>query len=288
MFNKSSSIRENLLKASSFLSDKNIESARLDAEVLLCQAVKIDREGLYREPEKMMNEEELERFKQFLERRAKSEPVAYIRQKKEFYSLEFKVNESVMIPRPETELLVEKALEFIHKNRGRKDLKLIDLGTGSGVIPVSILHNTDAVSFIYASDLSKEALDLTNENIELHNLTGRIIVLNTDLFDKIDEKFDLIISNPPYISTSEIEKLADDVKLYEPRLALEGGQKGTEIIERIIEVSFDHLEKHGEIIIEIGIEQEDDIRQMNAVKRYAQIDFYKDYSIRKRIVHLKR
>lgn len=279
-------IREALLSATKKLSSKDIPTARLDAEVLLAFALDIERSDLYMDDSRQLSYEEALKYEEFIERRAGYEPVAYIRNKKEFFSIEFFVNEGVMIPRPETELLVLKAIDLI-KERNDPDMKVVDIGTGSGAIPVSILSQVSQLSFIYASDISDGALEVAKKNVTLHNFGSKLRFLRSDLFSNLEGKFDLIISNPPYIKKNDIEGLAEDVMLYEPRLALDGGLDGLEIIGQLIKNGIDFLLPDGVMLIEIGADQSNDIIKLEHINNYKHIEFIKDYSGRERILFLK-
>jgi release factor glutamine methyltransferase len=199
----------------------------------------------------------LDKLHQLIKRTAASEPIAYLVGRKEFYSLEIKVNSNCLIPRPETELLVERAIEFLRKRPAPR--YVCDLCTGSGCIATAVAIGVDDIKII-ATDICDAALSVAAENVQHHGLTENIHLLCGDLFDPIIEgldqtHFDLIISNPPYISTAEMEDLNKNVKNYEPHKALHAGKEGLDAYKRIIAQANDHLKDDGAIMLEIGYKQ---------------------------------
>jgi release factor glutamine methyltransferase len=237
-----------------YLTSKKIDSPRLGAELLLSYVLGLKRIELYTQFEKTVAREQLDRLHNLVERAGKHEPIAYLAGKTEFYSLELETTADCMIPRPETELLVERAVEFL-RTRSSKQL-VCDLCTGSGCIAVAIAQNYPDCRII-ATDISDAALSIAARNIGKYNLKERIQLLCGDLFDPIVPqldigKFDLIVCNPPYISANEFEKLDKNVKEYEPKLALFAGDDGLDIYRRIVERVGEFLKPNAALMLEIG------------------------------------
>ena len=244
-------VRQALLDGGRFLHDTGIESARLDAEVLLGYVLDMEKVEIYLCTESAFNDNRANRFRELLMRRAKGEPVAYITGRKEFWSLDFVVTPDVLIPRPETELLVELALEG---TVGKAPLKILDIGTGSGAIAITLAKELPKAQ-IWAVDLSAAALKIAEVNARRHSVTERIQFLHGDLFDPITElghSFDIIVSNPPYVLTKGIATLAPEIHDWEPKLALDGGPDGLSSYRRIIERAHKYLTFEGRVLLEVG------------------------------------
>lgn len=245
---------------SDYFSQKDIESPRLEAEILLSAALGIKRIELYTNFETEPTEEKRSRFREFVKRRGAGEPVAYLVGFKEFYSLPFKVDRNVLIPRPETEQLVLEALDRLKTLPQDAPPKICDVGTGSGAIAVAIAKNwpknlitpgkTSENSRIVAVDLSREALDVARQNAEANGVADRIEFVASDLLEAVEGPFDLIVSNPPYVSESEYAALPKDVQNFEPRSALLAGPTGTEIIENLIGQANEKLKSGGTLLVE--------------------------------------
>ena len=218
------------------------------------------------------------RVETYLQRRYAGEPLQYIRGKAEFYSREFQVDDRVLIPRPETELLVEVAIE-----RAPRGGQIIDIGTGSGCIAISIeSERTDL--HVLGIDRSVAALAVAARNRS--QLDSRVSLAASDLFDAVCGTFDIIVSNPPYVPQAEYEQLATEVRVHEPRMALTPGPEGTEIIERILDGSHARLAPKGNVILEVGYGQEDAIREIAEAKRYEVEEFLPDLAGIPRVVVL--
>src|SRR4030042_1718237 len=247
-----------------YLKNKGVDSPRLSAELLLSYVLGLKRIELYTQFDKIVTEEQLGRLHDLVKRAGKDEPIAYLAGKTEFYSLELEVTADCMIPRPETELLVERAIEFL---RARGDKQFVcDLCTGSGCIAVAIAKNFSDCRII-ATDICDAALSVAAKNVEKHELKERIKLLCGDLFDPIMpqldvEKFDLIVCNPPYVSAAEFEKLDKNVKDYEPKLALFAGDDGLDIYRRIIEAMGAFLKSDAAVMLEIGYNQREAVKQL--------------------------
>jgi len=232
------------------------ESARLDAQLLLCYACNIEQTAIIAHPEKPLSKEQQNTFDSIIFRRSQGEPLAYITGNKEFWSLEFMVNKHVLIPRPETELLVELAL---HALPHYKSAKVLDLGTGSGAIAISIA--TQCVDCdVTASDISQHALEVAKNNALLHKTDMHFIQSNW--FEKLSNvKFDIIICNPPYIANDD-PYLESNVAIHEPTNALISSNNGLHDIELVISESIKHLSPNGILILEHGFQQQKHVKNL--------------------------
>jgi release factor glutamine methyltransferase len=240
---------------------------------LLALALDKNKTFLIAHPEYELSGEEEQCFQDFLSRRAKREPFQYIAGKQEFYGLDFEVNRSVLIPRPETELIVETAIEVLQE---KETSKFCEIGVGSGCIAVSILHKVETASAI-GLDVSPEALEIAAGNAAAHKVSNRLELEISDVFENLkDEKFDLIVSNPPYIPSHEVENLQSEVRDYEPIIALTDGKEGLSIIEKIIVESPKFLNQAGYLLLEIGFGQADIVREMFAPEIWGIIDILPD------------
>ena len=205
----------------------------MDAEVLLAHCLQVDRIHLLAHPEQILTPDQLACFRTLAQRRANREPLAYLLGQRWFYALEFDVTPAVLIPRPETELLVEQALNWLDQRQGAA-IRVIDVGTGSGAIAVSIAANTASDVQLLASDTSPKSLQVAKQNARKHGVEDRITFLQGDLLDPLPEPIHLILSNPPYIASDVIPTLMPEVRDHEPKAALDGGPDGLRIIERLL------------------------------------------------------
>jgi release factor glutamine methyltransferase len=250
-------VRRVLMDGTQFLRDAGIESARLDAEVLLGRALDKERADIYLGMESTLNDSDEKIFRESLTRRAQGEPVAYITGHKEFWSLDFVVTPDVLIPRPETELVVELTLEGAIMATTKAPLKILDIGTGSGVIAIALAKELPAAE-IWAVDVSAAALNIAEVNARRHGVAERIKFLDGDLFNPIAElgrRFDVIISNPPYVLSKEIANLGREVRDWEPKMALDGGPDGLDCYRQIIGGAHTYLAPEGRVLLEIGDDQ---------------------------------
>ena len=243
--------QEILNEGTKILKSSNIKSFNLDSEILLASSLKLDRPRLLLNLNKEINKDEREIFFNFIDRRKKSEPIAYILGFKEFWKNNFKINKSVLIPRPDTEIVVEEALKEIKSNESKQ---ILDIGTGSGCIILSVL-NERKKSYGYGIDISKKAINLAKNNAKIQHIYNRIKFLHSDIDNFYFGKYDLIVSNPPYIKLSDIGVLDRDIKFFEPNLALNGGLDGYSKIRKVINKSSVLIKKDGKLILEIGFNQ---------------------------------
>ncbi len=270
-----------------YLTSKSIDSTRLSAEMLLSHTLDLKRIDLYTNYDRVIADPQLNKLRELVKRAAENEPIAYLVGKKEFYSIELDINSSCLIPRPETEMLVVRAIEFL-RDRGGTQL-VCDLCTGSGCIAVAIAKNFDD-SKVIATDISDLALEVAERNIEKYNLTDRVNLLCGDLFDPIisqldKAKFDLIVCNPPYVTTDEYETLAANVKDFEPKYALIAGHDGLNIYRRICEKVADYLKEDAALIFEIGYAQGQTIKNLlQGMNLFNEITLEKDFLDNDRII----
>ena len=236
---------------SKILKEKNISSFNLDSEILLSKILKKKRQELLRNLKNNINQEDSIKFSNLIYRRSTNEPIAYILKKKEFWSKLFYVTKDTLIPRPETELMVDK-LTKMYKNK--KKISILDMGTGSGCIIISLLselHNSSGI----AIDISYKALEIAKKNAISNCVSQKIKFLNIPFSRYFNKKHDLIVSNPPYISTREFQCLSEDIKKFEPRIALDGGNDGLDLIKKVIYKTKEILKINGTLALEIGNKQ---------------------------------
>ena len=265
-------ILELLQSGSKVLKLNKIRTHQLDSEVVLLNLLKKQRENLIINSNERVSKNTIVNFKKLIARRANREPLAYILEKKEFWSKDFFVNANTLIPRPETELLCENIIQ-IFKN---KNLYMLDIGTGSGCIILSIMTELKGAKGV-GLDISKKAIDVAKKNASNLGLNKRIKFLNKHLDNIYGYKFDLIVSNPPYIRTSDINSLSDDVKKFEPKIALDGGKDGLDVIKKVIYKSRTILKKLGWLALEIGYGQHYKVSQILKKQNFKEELLVKDY-----------
>ena len=243
-------LEKTINKASQILKNHNIQSYELDAQILLSEIMRVKREYLIANNKITISKEIMKKYDIAIKRRIKNEPIAHIIGKKEFWSNDYKVNRSTLVPRPETELLIYKIINF-YKN---KKINILDIGTGSGCILLSILKELGSSRGI-GIDISAKAIAIARINSKRLDLMNRskFMVFNLDEFNI--GKFDLVISNPPYIPSKDIKNLSRDITNYEPRVALDGGLDGLDLIKKVIYKSNHLLKRYGLLVIEIGYNQ---------------------------------
>lgn len=252
-------IRRLLEWTEKFLREKGVEAARLEAQILLAHTLGCKRIDLYVRSEEEPTEPQRTAFRGLIKRRVEGCPVAYLVGRREFYQIDFEVSPDVLIPRPETELLVMESLRVL---KGAEAARVLDVGTGTGCIALSVArqHKTAQITAI---DVSAGALAVARRNAERHGLAGRIRFLEGDLFAPVaGETFDLVASNPPYIAAEEYAGLAKEVRDFEPRLALDGGPGGLDVYRRLIADAPGRLEPGGHLLLEIGATQEGPVRDL--------------------------
>jgi release factor glutamine methyltransferase len=279
-------IRDILRQATAQLKNSGSTSPQLDAEVLLTTYLRIDRLDLYKAPERPLSDDEMAGFSAWLERRGNGEPVAYIIGAKEFWSLLFEVNRAVLIPRPETEVLVEEALQA-SKEIKTPGLRSLEIGVGSGAISVVLARELPAAR-LTATDISDRALTIAHRNALTHGVADRIEFLCGGLYQPVVGTFDLIVSNPPYIGATEFGQLPRGVREYEPQEALLAGEGGTACHREIIAGSGKHLRTGGGLLMEIGAGQQEIVagllRQSAA---FENIEIRRDYGGIERVIKAK-
>jgi len=229
---------------------KKIGTSRLDSELLLSKILDKNREEILINLEQKICQKYFLKYKQLIQRRSQCEPIAYIVKEKEFWSKNFLVSSDTLIPRPETELIVEKLTKIFEE----KKISILDIGTGTGCILISLLSELKNSKGI-GIDISKKALRIAEKNSEQHGMKNKIKFFHKSLDSKFYQKFDLIVSNPPYIKKSEIKNLKEDVRKFEPRIALDGGNDGLDLIKKVIYKSKYILKIKGTLALEIGNEQ---------------------------------
>jgi release factor glutamine methyltransferase len=279
-----------------FFKTKNIQDSRLDAEVLLANILEIKRLDLYLNFEKKKKKREIENFKDLIKKRVSGMPVAYILGEKEFMGLRFVVNENVLIPRPETEILVEEVLKVIkEKMMDIQELTIVDVFTGSGNIPVSLAKfaTFQKKLFVYGIDIEEKTLDCAQKNVYLNEVADKVRLFQGDILAPLEifplkNKVDIITANPPYIKTKDMDSLQKEVKA-EPKRALDGGADGLFFYKKLITQSLNYLKKDGYIFMEIDPELTDDLKKIFlSTNKFDDVVIKKDYQSLDRVMSAKK
>ena len=270
-----------LFKAKKYLINNSIKSANIDSEILLSSVLKKSREHLILNLLDKIDEDKINIFNKLLERRKKREPIAYILKKKDFWKSTFYVDRNVLIPRPDTEILIE---EILHNyNIKNQKLSVLDIGTGSGCIIISILKDRPNFKGT-AIDVCKNALNVAKYNAKIHQLENRIKFYKSSVDNFFKDKYDLVISNPPYINKFDLKYLERDVIGFEPSLALEGGIDGFTVLKKVIKKSSRLLKIGGKLVLEIGFDQKLKVIKLLKKEKYFVNKIAKDYGNRDRCV----
>lgn len=262
-----------------YFQDKGIDSPRLDAELLLANVLNVDRVGIYLNYDRPLDDGELDLIRPLVKKRGQREPLQYLLGYTEFWSRRFRVTPDVLIPRPDTEILVEEALRRADKGAGC----LLDVGTGSGAIAISLAGELPAWQ-VSALDLSTGALDVARENAALNELAGKIEWINGDLACLPEQTYDLIVSNPPYIAACEWDELMPEVRCHEPRMALLAEEDGLVCYRLLAAQAIARLAKGGWLLVEIGSTQADAVQQLFAEAGLKDIYLRDDYAGLPRVV----
>ena len=250
---------ENILNEGINILQKNkIANPQLDSEILLSNSIKRDKKHIILNPKEILNLEQLGKFKSLIERRKKGEPIAYLINKKEFWKDEFFVNKDVLIPRPDTELIIEQVLKIYSKN---VQLQVLDIGTGSGCILLSILKERPNF-YGTGIDISKKSINISKFNAKQLNLMNRVKFFHSSVDNFKIGKYDLVVSNPPYIELFNLKYLEKDVVNFEPKLALSGGFDGFSKIRKVINKTKTLIKKNGKFILEIGFNQKNKVKKI--------------------------
>jgi len=283
-------IYQALEQATRTLTHAGQTNARLEAQILLRHILRIERSALYAYPERVLTPEQEQQFISFIERRAQGEPIAYLTGHKEFYGLDFLVDKRVLIPRPETELLVEAALYACRQMFDAGHTPVVaDIGTGSGIIPVTLAVLEPRLPYLYASDISTDALEVAYLNCQRHHVEDRIRLLHGDLLVPLPEPIDILTANLPYVGTDELDELTLDVRAYEPHLALFSGPLGLDLLHRFF-TELRHSQKVAEkaiLLLEIGYQQRETLTSMlQEIWPHAILTFTKDYACWDRVLQV--
>ena len=280
-------LREALRQAEARIALQNIPDARIEAELLLMHALGMQRAELYARLGEPLPSAVGDKFQALVERRLQHEPAAYILGRHEFYGIELHVDSRVLIPRPETELLVETALAFVERRFGREQpCSMVDVGTGSGAIAVALaLHLPQAL--IYAADVSPDAVDVARLNCSRHGVEGRVELLLGDLLEPLSQPVDLVVANLPYVKDTDIPQLIPEIRDFEPVAALAGGADGLDKVRLLMAQAKGHLLQRGSVMLEIGLGQAEEAVSI-ATRHFpeSKVDLLKDFAGIERVLRI--
>jgi len=277
-------VLESIKLSTEYLQNKGIESPRINAELLLANILNCKRLDLYLKFDQPLRKDEIRIYREFIKRRGKFEPLQYIIGSVEFYGLEFKVNKSVLIPRPETEILVET---IINSFNSEENIDILDIGTGSGNIAVALAKNL-LNSKVDAIDNSLEALEIAKENARLNSVEDRIDFINNNIMNGNNlsaKKYDVVVSNPPYVSVVEFPELQSELKVYEPRIALTDEGDGFSFFRIIASIAKNILKDKAKLFFEVGKDQYKQVEQILQDNNFKNITIKKDYLDIERVIY---
>lgn len=266
-----------------YLLKKNVSEARINAELLLADILKCKRLDLYLKFDQPLTNTEIEKYREYLRRRGEHEPLQYILGHTEFYGLEFIVSKDVLIPRPETELLIEKILNDHSDN---SSFSVLDIGTGSGAIPIALIKSNENITAT-AIDISNDALAIAKENALNHSVLDKIEFKSMDVFQEDImglQRFDVVVSNPPYVKKENYDNLEPELKDYEPQIALTDNADGLRFYKRITSVAKELLNQNGRLYFEISEGQGQDVSRLLKSEGFGKVDVINDYANLERIV----
>lgn len=270
------------------LGEREYLNSTLDVLLILSHLMNVDKSYLYTHREKGVSPEIVDKFLKYIEKRSSGYPLSYLTKEKEFYGLNYYIEEGVLIPRPDTEILVDWIINTANCKYGNMPINIVDLGTGSGCIGLTLAHYLKN-SKVYLVDRDKTCLNVARENIKKHNLSERVVLCNGDMYDgikplQLEGKIDIIVSNPPYIPTEDIEGLQVEVSVYEPKSALDGGVDGLKYYKRLIPESKHYLKKDGILAFEIGHDQANRVKNIFIEEGFQNVEVVVDLQGLDRVV----
>ena len=280
---------EVIIRTTDFFRGKGIVTPRLGAELLVGEVLEMDRLQVYLSFDRPMQESEMARARELVRRRAGMEPVAYILGRRDFFGRSFEVNPAVLIPRPETELLVEAALAALRDERwaGEAELRVLEFGVGSGAIAVSLAAEEPRV-LVVATEISPAAAEVARRNVERHGVSDRVTVLVQADFERVGDGFRVLVANPPYVDPADKATMMSDVVNHEPHEALFAGNEGYAAIEQVLKAAPGLLATGGSVIIEVGAGQMDKTKEIAKASRLGEVSVIKDYAGIERILKAQK
>lgn len=284
-------IRRLLEWTAAFFDRKDVDSPRLSAELLLAHVLNLPRIRLYTDYQRVLDEAILARFRDLVRRAGEHEPIAYLTRRAHFFNLEFEVTPDVLIPRPDTETIVEHVLQQVRFTPGLETPRVLDLCTGSGCIAAAVAHHLKSAA-VLAIDLSEAAVAVARRNVDRLGLVDRVMLACGDLYGPLESQitaapFDLIVSNPPYIPTGAIAGLDRNVREYEPHTALDGGADGLDLVRRIIAGAPARLRPGGRLYVEIQFDQGEAVKQLATAAGLTEVRILRDHAGNDRVLHAR-